>query len=205
MPHNVPTEYKTTKNAQMNKPINLYILHNYDGLNGDLRFAEYKEDIVFDGNTYTAFPISLDTMTENAQGEVDTIKIRVSNVSRAIQYYLENYDLREKKVTIYQVWADQLTDVDNAMIYIYYIDKYLASEMAVEFECSSKFDVLDIELPLGRYMRGVCRWKEFKDADCGYSGVETACNRTITHCRARSNIARFGAFPSVPTQRTYIS
>ena len=208
MPHTVPAEYTATKNAQLNKPINLYTIHDYDGAGNNLCFAEYKTDVTFNGVLYTAFPISIEALTENVQGQVDSVKVKISNVSRVVQYYIENYDFREKKVTLTQVWADQLADTDNVMSYIFYIDRYTSSEQVVEFECSSKFDVADVELPWGRYMRGVCRWLSvggFKGTQCGYAGALTTCDGTLANCRIRTNQARFGAFPSVPTQRTFVS
>jgi lambda family phage minor tail protein L len=201
----LPAEYLETKNAQTNQPINLYTLEDYDGLGTNLNFAEWKVDVVFDGVTYTHFPMARDASTENVQGEIDAVKISMANVSRLLQYYLENYDLRGKKLTIRQVWADQLTDIDNVRTEVFYIDRYTASDKAVNFECSSKFDVQEVELPFGRYMRGVCRWKSFKDANCAYAGAYTSCNRTMADCRIRGNIIRFGAFPSIPSQRTVVA
>ena len=205
MAHDTTAEFNQEKNAQVNKPINLYILADYDGAGTDLRYAEYKTDVTFDSLVYTAFPIAMEAVTENVQGEVDAVRIRVANVSRLIQYYLENYDLRGKKITIKQVWANKLAQTTNLITYVYYIDKYTSSEKVVEFTCLSKFDVADVELPFGKFLRGVCRWGVFGGAECGYGGAETSCNRTMSRCRELGNVARFGAFPSIPTQRTFIS
>ena len=204
MPQDVSSEYLETKNAQVNKPINLYTIYDYLGTGANLCLAEHKTDITFDGVPYTKFPITRDATTENTQGEIDAIKIKIANVSRLMQYYLENYDLRGKKVTIQQVWADKLDDTTNVRTETFYIDRYTASDKVVEFECSSKFDVQDVELPFGRYLRSVCRCKAFKDSNCGYTGGFTSCNRTMANCRERGNILRFGAFPSVPSQRTVL-
>jgi len=205
MPYDASTEYLEKKNAQVNQPINLYTIEDYDGAGTNLYFAEYKTDVVFDGITYSKSPMSREETTENTTGEIDATKIRLANVSRAIQYYVENYDLTEKKVTIKQVWADTLADTDNVRTEVFYIDRYTVNDKVGEFECTSKFDVQSVELPFGRYMRGVCRWKEFKDSSCGYAGAETTCDRTLTQCRARSNELRFGAFPSIPTQTIVVA
>lgn len=205
MPQDVTSDYKEAKNVQLNKPINLYTIYDYNGLGTNLCLAEYKTDITFNSVLYTKFPITRDATTENVQGEIDAIKIRLANVSRLIQAYLELYDLRGKKVTIRQVWADKLADTTNVRTETFYIDRYTASDKVVEFECSSKFDVQDVDLPFGRYLRSICRWKAFKDANCKYSGGYTTCNRTMADCRIRQNIVNFGAFPSVPSQRTVVS
>lgn len=204
MPYDVPVEYNQEKNKQVNKPINLYVVHEYNGTD-NLCLAEYKEDVVFDGVTYQKFPISMEAVTENIQAEIDTIKIKVANVNRLIQSYLETYDLREKMLSIKQVWANQLADTDNYIQYLFWIDKYSANDQTIEFECSSKFDVNEVNLPLGRYFRGVCRWRLYKGVECAYTGALLTCNRTLADCRLHNNQLRFGGFPSVPTQRTFIS
>ncbi len=205
MPADVTDAYLQKKNAQDNQPINLYAIEDYDGAGTNLYFAEYKTDIVFDGITYTKFPMSREATTENISGEIDVIKIKMANVSRVIEWYLLNYDFTEKKVTIRQVWADALADTNNVRIEIFYIDRYTVNDKVAEFECTSKFDVQSVELPFGRFMRGVCRWKQFKDLNCKYAGAFGACDRTIPNCRERENVINFGAFPSIPTERIVVA
>jgi lambda family phage minor tail protein L len=205
MPHSVPAEYLQTKNAKVNKPIRLYTLHNYDGSGTNLCLAEYKTNIVFDGVTYAKFPITIGPITENARGEVDATRVLVSNVSREIQYYLENYELRGKKLSIYQVWADQLADTDNYKMHAYYIDRIESSAKVVAFDCLSLWDINDAQVPACLYLRGNCEWIKtggYKGTQCGSVSAEASCDGTMANCRARNNISRYGGFPSIPSQRT---
>jgi lambda family phage minor tail protein L len=173
-------------------------------LETNLYLAEYDTDITYDGITYTRFPIKHDEIGENSQGEIDNFKVSVANVNRLIQGYLETYDLRGKKITITLVWANQLADIDANIKFIYYIDSYTASQDTVEFVLSSKYDILDLELPLGRYNRNYCRWK-FKSIECGYSNGQSTCDKRKATCKTTmSNIARYGGFPSVPTHRIFV-
>ena len=192
---------KTEKNKQENAPIYLYTIHNYDGSSHNLNFAEYDADIVFAGVTYSRFPIKHSNIGENSSGETDQFSVTVSNVDRMIQAYLELYDFRGKKVTVTMVWANQLADTDACITWDYYIDNYTANEDAVEFTLSSKFDVLDVQLPAGTYHRNNCRWK-FKSAECGYAGAQTTCDKRKATCRdTMNNLARYGGFPSIPSVR----
>jgi phage-related protein len=100
------------------------------------------------------------------------------------------------------VWSNQLADTDAYIEEQYFIDSYISSEDAVEFTLSSKFDVLDIVIPAGTYLRGYCRWK-FKSTECAYAGAETSCNKTLARCRVLANQVRFGGFPSIPSDRIY--
>jgi len=197
----INTTFKTEKNNATNKPIRLYTLHDYDGLGANLYFAEYDTDVTFNGIAYTRFPITIDTISENNKGAIDSVNLIVANVSRLIQSYLESKDLRGKKVSIKTVWANQLTDTSAYIEDIFYIDSYSADQDNVNFILTSKFDVLDVELPLRRYSRNYCNWK-FKGAECGYSGSETVCNKTKQDCKAtKNNFKRFGGFPSIQSNR----
>jgi len=191
------------KNADTNSPIYLYTLHDYDGNGHNLYYAEYDIVVTFGGVSYNPFPIMHDFVPEGYKGEVDRVKVTVSNISRAIAGYLSIYDFRGKKVTIKTVWANSLTSSEAYVDDIYYIDTYTMDEEKVEFSLTSKMDVLNVVLPKRNFLRNYCSWK-FKSTECGYTGTGTSCNKTITNCRSLGNQLRFGGFPSIPSQRTYL-
>lgn len=202
MPRNIDSTFKSEKAKQENQPIFLYTIENYDG-SSDLHLAAYDTDVVYNSVNYLKFPISHEFVAENNQGSIDQVKVRLANVSRLIQSYLEQYDFRGKKVTIRMVWANQLSDPDAYIDDIFYIDNYTVDQNNVEFTLTGKFDVLGVDLPARRYTRNYCAWK-FKSVECGYTGAETSCNKTQQRCKQIGNYPRFGAFPSVPTGRIYI-
>ena len=197
----INSTFKAEKNSSTNKPIRLYTLENYDGASNNLNLAEYDTDIVFNGITYTRFPITIDMISENNKSMIDTVNLTISNVSRVIQSYLESYDLRGKKVSIKTVWANQLADANAYIEDVLYIDSYTADQNNVSFILTTKFDVLDVELQLRRYSRNYCNWK-FKGTECGYAGSDTVCNKTKQDCKNnKNNYARFGGFPSIQSNR----
>ena len=202
MPREIDATFKQEKAKQENRPVFLYIIEDYDG-SDDLYLAGYDEDVIYNGVTYTRFPITHEFTGENNQGQIDQVKVRLANVSRLIQLYLEQYDFRGRKVIIRTVWADQLADPDAYIDDIFYVDNYTADQNNVEFTLTSKFDVLGMDLPARRYARNYCSWK-FKSAECGYMGAELTCDKTQQRCKQLNNYQRFGAFPSVPTRRIYI-
>lgn len=202
MPKDTNSTFKEEKAKEENRPIFLYTLEKYDGVN-DLYLAGYDEDIVYDSITYQRFPIAHEFTGENTEGQIDQVRVRLSNVSRLIQSYLENTDFRGKKVTIRTVWANELSDPDAHIDDIFYIDSYTADQNNVDFALTSKFDVLGLDLPSRRYARNYCAWK-FKSAECGYGGAEASCNKTKARCKQLQNYKRYGAFPSVPQRRIYV-
>lgn len=197
------TDFLKEKNNQTNKPIFLYTIYNYDGLSNNLNLAESKENIVFDSITYTAFPIMHDNISDNSQGQTPEIKVKVANVSRLIEYYLNIYDLRDKKVLIRLVWANKLDNPDVKYDAIYYINSYTANEKVVEFTLLPKVDALGIVLPRRTYSRNYCQWR-FKSTECGYSGEATECNKTKQQCKILDNYVRFGGFPAIPNKKLYV-
>jgi len=202
MPRDVNATFRNEKAKKENAPIFLYMLKEYDGVD-DLNFAGFDEDVTYNGTVYTRFPIRHEFVAENNQGQIDQVKITLANVSRLIEFYLEQYDFRGKKVIIRTVWADQLSDPDAYIDDVFYIDNYTADQSNVEFTLTGKFDVLGIDLPARRYARNYCVWK-FKSAECGYAGAELTCDKTQQRCKQLGNYQRFGGFPSVPTRRIYI-
>ena len=203
MARTLDSVFKSEKNKKENKPVYLYTIENYDGSNNDLNLTSYRgDDIVYKDITYTSFPINHEYISENTKGEIPTVIVKLSNVSRLIQAYLENYDFRKKKVTVIQAFANQLAEADAYIKDVYYIDSYTADSLNVEFKLTSKFDILDVELPFRKYSRNYCSWK-FKSSECNYSGAETVCNKTLTRCRELGNQKRYGGFPSIPSKRIY--
>lgn len=201
MPRDITDVFVEEKNLEENKPIVLYEL-NYEGSNW-LYLAEYDEDVTFDGQVYTAFPISHESVSENVGGEVDSVRVKVANVNREIQVYIEQYDaFRGKSIIIKLVWANQLADADAYIQDEFFVDKVVSDENVTEFTLTSKFDVLDIDLPLRKYSRHFCSWV-FKSVECGYSGAEVTCNLSLARCRVLNNVLRFGSFPSIPSKIYY--
>jgi len=206
MPLNTSPEFKEESRKRSTQPIFLYSIFDYDslGLNHDKHFAAYSEDVVFDGVTYTKFPLTHDAIAENSKGELDSVKVQLSNIARYLEYYLQNYDLRGKRVSIKMVYANMLDDTDSYIEFSNYIDSYTSNVKNVVFNLMSKFDVLDVVVPGRIFIKSHCQWLFASPAvraagggqECGYAGSETLCNRTRSRCRELGNHKRFGAFPS---------
>ncbi len=197
------SDFLKQKNKQTNAPIYLYTIYDYDGASNNLTFAEWSEDILFDSITYQKFPISHDEIGDNSQGQTPFLKVRISNISRLIQYYLETYDWRGKKVKVTLVWLDNLDNPDCKFDFTFFIDSYVVNEKVAEFNLLPKVDALGITLPRRTYSRNYCQWR-FKSVECGYAGAETKCSKTKQRCKVLDNYTRYGGFPAIPTKRLYV-
>jgi len=169
-----------------------------------LRLARNNEDVTWDSNTWTAFPFELDEAKESGKGEHQTITVKVGNVSRAIQAYMEDYDGGVgADVTLYVVHSEHL-DLTSAEIEESFIitSSYSDSQWAY-FDLSAPNQVF-VLFPPFRYMKNFCRWS-FKGTRCGYSGAYNACNKTLADCRQRNNARYFGGFPGIPEGGIYVN
>ena len=200
------TTFLEEKNKPENRPLHLFEVYYTDS--DLLRLTDFDSDLTFDGNSYRAFDISYEDTGENIRLSVDTVTIRMGNVSREMQAYLELYDgLRGHSFNIKHVWYNQLSDAVCFMEESYYVDTAESNEEFIEFTLSSKFDVLNVQLPLRTYDRQHCYWKFVTDgsSDCGYSdaGLGDWCDHTFNRCKVLENTLRFGGFPSIPDNTFY--
>lgn len=212
MPVNTNDDFKEKLRARIKKPIYLYTVYDYIGDDTDLCFAAYTQDVVYDGVTYTKFPITHDQISENADGEVDSNQVQLSNVSRLIEYYLQNYDLRGKKISIKIVDADMLDDTEAYIEFSNYIDSYSSNVSDVVFNLMSKFNLVSLSLPSKLWLKDYCQWEFASPAvralgrgdECGYTGEETECNRTWQRCQELGNSSRFLGARGIPGRRGYV-
>jgi len=195
--------YNTQKNKAVTKPIFLYEIQ-YDSVGNQwLRYTNWTTDVVFDGQTYTKYAITHDNISESLDGSAVKVKLKIGNVNRTIQYYLENWNgLRDAKVNILQVFFDELSTPSAVDLLTFFIADSAVDARDATFVLSSKFDVFDITLPRRKFYRSYCSHK-FKDAGCAYSGVETTCNKSMQRCKELGNIHRYGAFPAIPQRNVY--
>ena len=158
-----------------------------------LRLVKNEVNITWDGETWSAFPFGLSDLGESGKNEVPSISLNVSNVSRAMQSYIEQYDGGiDATVTIRVVHADHLAETDPMVELQYTVTGCAANSKEVTFTLGGS-NPWRRRAPQNRAFKNSCRWR-FKSTRCGYSGSETECSKTITRCRALSNSTRFGAY-----------
>lgn len=162
-----------------------------------VRVAYDTDNVTWDGETWYAAPFELGDMEESNSGEVPTVTLAVQDIERRITPHLDDYDGGVgATATVRIVHSDYLAG---------------AAELEEEFELLSvaidHLNTIHITLgtdnltnrrsPPNRYLKGHCRYKDFKGTLCGYSGAETECDRTFERCRELNNSTRFGGFPGV--------
>jgi lambda family phage minor tail protein L len=150
-------------------------------------------NVVWAGQTYTAFPVECDGFDYSGNGQLPRPKLRVANVLGTITTILlavnaitPGNDLIGAKVIRKRTLARYLDAVNfpgSVNPYgtpdptaefpeeIYFIArKSVESRDVVEFELASAFDLQGVRAPKRQCIANVCSWV-YRSAECGYTGT----------------------------------
>jgi len=183
------------------------------GISDPIRLVSNSENITWQhpsdkqSETYAAFPFDIDELSDGSSGEVPTVTVKVSNVTRVMDQYIQYYD-EYVKANGYSPATVSISVVNS---------KVIAADPAAEPELEHLFSLKQPKsnpewatfvlsasnpyqrrFPQNRILRNHCRYR-FKGADglCGYTGALTTCDHTLLQCRERYNSQRFGNAPGV--------
>jgi len=216
MPYPINQTFRDEKNKEENQPIMLYEIEVDES--NVLKYAEYDIEVNYGGNTYIPFPIKHEIISSNLAGEIDAVKVNVTNISREIGALLiQNNGLKGKKVIMKLVFADHLDDPDANISDTFYIDAYELNENAATFLLTSKLDILEVQIPGRIFVRDYCQWQYKKEgcwlwngsaweAPTGFTNEATQCDKTLkgsSGCEFHNNKLRFGGFPGIPSRSLF--
>lgn len=188
-------------------PVGGSLLRWHPGVNG------LGGDVVFDGNSYTRFPVIASGFERSGFGKLPRPTLRVANVSGLVSALTRELDgLVGCKVTRTRIFSKYLDAVNfpggvnpladpNAAFgaEVWYIDRKAAENgIFVEFELAAAFDVAGVRLPRRQCIQNVCTWA-YRSAECGYTGgavadkndqpttslANDACGKRLQSCELR--------------------
>lgn len=178
-------------------------------------------DVVWQGNTYTRFPIEAEGFEWNGKGTLPRPKLRVANITGLIGALARELDdLVGAKVTRRRTFVKYLDAVNfsggvnptadpNAHFTdeVYFVERKAAeNSVFLEFELAAAFDVQGVMLPRRQVVQNVCTWR-YRGAECGYAGgavanrndqattvlADDACGKRLASCKLR-----FGEYAELP-------
>ncbi len=144
-----------------------------------------RQNVVWQGETYSRFPIEATGFEFNGAGQFPRPKIKISNILSAITtYLLSNNDLLGSKLSRKRTLAKFLDAVNfdggvnadedpTAEIPddIYYVDRKSHEDRdVVEFELATAVDVTGVQLPNRQIIQNICPWL-YRGPECGYTGA----------------------------------
>jgi len=178
------------------------------------RFCNQMEAVTFRDNEYSPFPITHANMKEGADGNLPTLALSVSNVSREIGGTLEAYNgLIGQRVKIMLVLMPENQDMapQDPLKAILEWDFKITSMAATAEGASAQLgdiSLYEVFMPAARISKRYCRF-QYKGSGCGYVGLLPSCDKGLdgpNGCEAHSDDGlhpqRFGGFPGVPIKKT---
>lgn len=161
-----------------------------------LRLVKNTENITYKGHEHIAYPFEIDSIPEASRGSLPTLSIKVSNVDRQIQAYVE------QDATFGSGWEVIIT-----LAHISQLNGTSLPDQVAEIE--HKFQSLDltadnewltinlgvknpmlVQFPRQQYAGGFCQ-RTFNDGvGCPYTtqgknNIYTLCKKTLTNCKDR--------------------
>jgi lambda family phage minor tail protein L len=184
---------------------------------------ELGTDVVWQGNTYTRFPIEADGFDVRSSGTMPRPKVRVANISGLMGAEAAQYDdLVGAKFTRKRTFTRYLDAVNFTGAVnpdadpnqhlpddLWFIEqKTSENRLMIEWELASAFDLQGTQLPNRQVIQNTCVWK-YKSAECGYTGTDyfdandapttvlnDFCAKRMSSCRKRfTENVPFGGFP----------
>jgi lambda family phage minor tail protein L len=189
-------------------------------------------DLVWQGNTYNAFPIEASGFEWNGKGQMPRPKVVVSNVlgtiTALVLAYQDLIGCKFTRIRTLQKYLDVVNfitgnpDADPTAEFprdVYYIDrKSNETKDLVEFELAASLDLAGVALPRRQVVQNYCPWK-YRGAECGYTGTNyfdtndapvaslalDVCGKRLSSCRARFGQygeLPYGGFPAAGLMKT---
>lgn len=134
-----------------------------------IRLVKNNEDVTYGGNLFTAFDFDLEPVAIEMKGKLPSVNIRVNNVGRVFQSYVEEQEGIVGSTVLIQVVNSALLAQDFSELDLTFeIQKATADSQYVTFELGVP-SPLHKRFPLYRYGGIICNWvSRFKGAECKY-------------------------------------
>ena len=192
------------KNALVTDAVFLVLLEIQIPDTPTVRLVNNTEDIIWSSYLWQQFPFEFSDISESSKSEVSQWTIKISNTTKAIERYLQEYDLYLKTngiegnditCIIRIVNSKDLLNTTPILEYTALLQQPTTTPQWATFKLSAK-NPYNKQFPLRKIFKNFCGWK-FKSNQCGYAGTGDFCDKTLATCRIYSNSSRFGGFPGV--------
>jgi phage-related protein len=161
-----------------------------------LHLVNNNEDITFQSKLYTAIGFEIVPPKESTSGEIPSVTLNISNVTRAIQIYLEELSgAIGAEVTMSIINAGLLSEDYTELTMIFEVIATKCSAQFATFTLGAP-NPLHNRFPVEQYIAAHCNWR-FKSPECAYAGTDTTCKKTWTDCKLKLNSTRFGGYPGL--------
>jgi len=163
-----------------------------------IRVVWNTEDVTWDGETWVAFPFQLGDIEESKDAEIPAVSLTIFDIERKLIPIIDEHGGGVGSEVwvrvVHSAYLDNTTPEFEQEFEI--IDARIGHDFSVNLKLGAE-NLSNRRSPVDRYLKGHCRYKQFKGPECGYGGTETECSRTFERCRELGNQRRFGGFPGI--------
>lgn len=153
----------------------------YKDLDEPICLVRNTEDIEWNGQHWTAYPMDFGTATTDG-ATLPTLDWTVSNCGGILQQYVQKYHgFTDAEVNMYVVHANLLSNTTPLMELDFMVTGTGYDEEWVTFTLGTSPETFH-KFPQCVYMAHYCPYR-FKSVRCGYAGTESPCNNTADTCR----------------------
>lgn len=166
-------------------------------------YTDCDVPIYWNGAMYTPRPFKLGNVSYSLAKIVDSASFAIDNMDDQLTAAFESGNPQDSPAAIYVVYLDAdykligLYPDDHVHLFSGTIDDWRSPEGNIEITIAS--DMVQWHQKTLRMQSSSCSWRVFKGAECGYSGVETKCDRSYARCEAFGNTANFGGERWLPS------
>ena len=165
------------------------------------------------GVTWQPFPVTHSPIKEDNRSSLDDLNVVVGNANRAVQFYVDNYDLIGQPAILRFVLASELQSGVASIEERYEILGIESNARQVSLRCGRP-NILQEAFPKELATRTTCRFP-YRGARCGYVGVGlSSCDKTLdgpNGCEVHGaqevaegltklHPARIGSYPGMPIE-----
>ena len=180
-----------------------------------------QQPVVWQGNTYTPFPIEVKGFEFSSKGQIPRPTVRVANVNGLMGALVRDFDdligakFTRKRTLVkfldavnFPGGVNPTADPTAALPDdVFFVDRKSGeNKVAIEWELAASFDVAGIALPRRYIVQNVCPWA-YRGGECGYTGTSyfdandapvgsaglDVCGKRLASCKAR-----FGSSQPLP-------
>lgn len=175
------------------------------------RLTDCDQPIVFDGDTYGPMPLRVDGVASDSSGISSGASVAIGAADDYWPTLLAALaeDERHPEVTIHEAWLD-VTTMSPTPAAVRTVGRFRVEAAEItpteaRLTLGPAADPTLGRIPFREYGSGLCTYRVFKGAQCGYAGAATSCDRTYATCTGLSNQARFGGFRSLPGEEVTLT
>lgn len=169
--------------------------------------------IVFNGISYTPFPIKVENMGQDGKGSINRPKLTVSNINGFVSaLLLQNQQINGAVITRQRVFSRFLDAVNFQTPTPVWVTpdpsaayppepwvvnrKVVENNQVVQFELASPIELQNVKLPRRQIIANVCTFKYRDPRTCNYSGPPVAdnANRTFTGTYYNMTLSNKGVY-----------